>query len=214
MTKYLSCAETAKLMRQALKESFPDIKFGVKSKVYSGGASITVRWLDGPNDAQVDAVVDQFSGSYFDGMIDYKGSKYHKLDGEEISFGADFVFTVRDRSDAHIEKAIALVVAEYGAFNLPENPLVAFHNGDLIYVTPLGNADGEVHWSWQNLINKASAKHSDRLIVKESATLKRIQFSGDDGYGQGTVGRDGEGGNGAYKAMEQLREIQANQVQQ
>lgn len=41
-TKYLSCAETAKLIRQALKEAFPDMKFGVRSKTYSGGASIDV----------------------------------------------------------------------------------------------------------------------------------------------------------------------------
>lgn len=37
--KYLSCAETAKLLRQALKESFPGVKFSVRSSVYSGGAN-------------------------------------------------------------------------------------------------------------------------------------------------------------------------------
>ncbi|WP_338423309.1 LPD29 domain-containing protein, partial [Xylella fastidiosa] len=47
-TKYLTCAETAKLVRKALKESFPDIKFSVKSSNYSGGASIRVSWIDGP----------------------------------------------------------------------------------------------------------------------------------------------------------------------
>lgn len=36
---YQSCAETAKLLRQALKESFPGVKFSVRSSTYAGGAS-------------------------------------------------------------------------------------------------------------------------------------------------------------------------------
>ena len=41
-TRYLTCAETAKLVRKALKEAFPDVKFSVRSNVYSGGASLSV----------------------------------------------------------------------------------------------------------------------------------------------------------------------------
>ncbi len=44
MKNYLSCAETAKMIRQVLKESFPGVKFSVKSSTYSMGASITVRY--------------------------------------------------------------------------------------------------------------------------------------------------------------------------
>lgn len=44
--EYISCADTAKLIRQAIKEAFPGVKFSVRSSVYSGGASITVEWLD------------------------------------------------------------------------------------------------------------------------------------------------------------------------
>src|SRR5215831_17349144 len=71
-TKYLSCAETAKLIRGALKKAFPGVKFSVKSKTYSGGASITVGWTDGPSDKAVDSVVQVYSGAGFDGMIDLK----------------------------------------------------------------------------------------------------------------------------------------------
>ena len=42
MTKYFTCAETAKLIRQSLKEAFPGVKFSVRSSTYSGGASIDV----------------------------------------------------------------------------------------------------------------------------------------------------------------------------
>lgn len=69
-TQYLSCAETAKLIRAALKCAFPATKFSVKSKTYSGGASINVDWTDGPTDKMVSAVTEQFSGGHFDGSID------------------------------------------------------------------------------------------------------------------------------------------------
>lgn len=71
-TTYLSCAETAKLVRAALKRSFPGVKFSVRSSVYAGGASIDVNWTDGPCSKAVEPVATQFKGGNFDGMIDLK----------------------------------------------------------------------------------------------------------------------------------------------
>ena len=42
--RYLTCAETAKLIRKDLKKNFPKIKFSVMSNTYSMGASIRVNW--------------------------------------------------------------------------------------------------------------------------------------------------------------------------
>lgn len=70
MAEYLSCAETAKLIRAALKKAFPGIKFSVRSSVYSGGASINVRWTDGPAEKAVKAVAGGYCSGGFDGMID------------------------------------------------------------------------------------------------------------------------------------------------
>jgi hypothetical protein len=42
--KYLTTAETASLVRAALKDSFPGVKFSVRSHVYSGGSSIRVSY--------------------------------------------------------------------------------------------------------------------------------------------------------------------------
>lgn len=75
MTRYLSCAETAKLIRAQLKAKFPGVKFSVKSSVYAGGASIDVAWVDGPTGKMVDAIVKPFEGRGFDGMIDLAYSK-------------------------------------------------------------------------------------------------------------------------------------------
>jgi len=70
MSKYLSCAETAKLIRKALKKSFPGVKFSVRSSVYAGGASIDVGWTDGPSSKAVESVAGAYAGGGFDGMID------------------------------------------------------------------------------------------------------------------------------------------------
>lgn len=67
---YLSVADTAKLVRKALKEKFPGQKFSVRSSSYSGGASIDVGWIDGPTDKAVSAVTSAYTGKDFDGMID------------------------------------------------------------------------------------------------------------------------------------------------
>ena len=85
-TKYLSCAETAKLVRAALKKNFPGVKFSVRSSVYSGGASIDVSWVLGPTTKEVDAVAGQYESADFDGSIDMETRYDHWLmpDGSAI----------------------------------------------------------------------------------------------------------------------------------
>lgn len=101
--RYLTAAETAKLVRKHLRADFPGIKFSVRSKTYAGGASIDVRWTDGPLTRDVDAVLSLYNGATFDGMIDLKS--YHDSllmtdDGPQVvHFGADFVHSSRDVSD-------------------------------------------------------------------------------------------------------------------
>ncbi len=75
----LSCAETAKLVRAALKARFPRVKFSVTSKTYSMGASMNVTWTDGPTSKAVEAITTQYVGSDFDGSIDLKVASTHWL---------------------------------------------------------------------------------------------------------------------------------------
>lgn len=144
---YLSCADTAKLMRAALKDKFPGVKFSVRSHTYSGGASIDVGWTDGPTEKMVDAVVQAFAGSGFDGMTDYKYSvgswllpdgtaftrsveAHHGCEGETIeaeadgsipvSFGADFVFCRREMTPAAIDRAVKSYAHRYPGDDLAE----------------------------------------------------------------------------------------------
>jgi len=144
--KSLTCAETAKLVRAALKEAFPGQKFSVRSHTYAGGASIDVRWIDGPTQGDVDPVVKQFEGATFDAMIDLKSYKDSTLianpDGtyEDVSYGADWVQTHREYSEAVEEAAKLEIVAIAGAslpfdYNGRYDVAVDRETGDLIACT-------------------------------------------------------------------------------
>jgi len=176
-TQYLSCAETAKLVRAALKESFPGVKFSVKSSVYSGGASINIRYENGPTYKQVKEVASMFEGAYFDGMTDYKGSNYGSLDGNEVRFGADFIFVNRKFTKAFLEGAVEAACKYYG-YAMP-----AITEGyDSAYI--VDRLDFET-----NRQIMAKVEEISLCDTKESATLARAGFLGDDGYGWNAVGR-------------------------
>jgi len=105
---YYSTTETAELVRTQLKEAFPGVKFGVRSKKYSGGSSIRVSWIDGPTPKEVNEVVSYFEGAVFDGMIDLK-SYVTKVseNGVPVRFGADYVFTDRSYSVEFLSNILA-----------------------------------------------------------------------------------------------------------
>ena len=75
--EYISCADTAKLVRKELKTRWPETKFSVRSKTYSMGASIDISWLDGPREPEVSPTAKRFEGADFDGMIDLKTNRSH-----------------------------------------------------------------------------------------------------------------------------------------
>lgn len=103
---HLSVTATATLVRKALREAFPDFTFSVRSKSYSGGASINVRWTDGPRVSDVEAITNVFQGASFDSQSDYKGLRIHAINDQHVSFGADWIFCEREYSEAFLEKAM------------------------------------------------------------------------------------------------------------
>lgn len=108
--RYISVVDTAKLLRSALRQRFPGVKFSVRSSKYSGGASIRVHWTDGPTETEVRELTDLYTGASFDGMQDLKS--YHDSilvdeDGtpELVHFGADYIFENREVSDEFLAVA-------------------------------------------------------------------------------------------------------------
>lgn len=184
-TQYMSCADTAKMIRQALKEAFPDVKFSVRSKTYSGGASIDVSWTDGPNTNQVEAIAKTFSGGYFDGMTDYKGCTYSMLEGQVVRFGADFVFCNRRFSDASIQRAIdrfyTKFVGNFNQYGLSKPTVEQFNKGEL-WSTQIFWQGVPYNENVQSGINAMLYKASDRLKVESSKTAGRVIYLGNDGY--------------------------------
>lgn len=178
-TKYFTCAETAKMVRTALKEAFPDIKFSVRSSVYRGGASIRVGYIDGPNANQVEAVAKVFEGAYFDGMQDYKGSCYSMVDGVSVKFGADFIFVEREYSQALINKACAAVQRRYPgnvkALGIETLDFQTLGDNSRKMFFDVGNDDlGQV-------VYRVCRKITDRMKVY-SATAAKVIYMGNDGY--------------------------------
>lgn len=74
-TRYVSATETAKLIRRRLRALWPDVKFSVRTDKYAGGASVDVKWTDGPTADDVDEILRPYAGAGFDGMIDMQ---YHR----------------------------------------------------------------------------------------------------------------------------------------
>lgn len=184
--KYISTTDTAKLIRKSLKEAFVGVRFSVISDKYSGGSSIRIRWIDGPTTEQVDEIVGRFEGSYFDGSIDYKGSRFAMMGGEQVHFSADFVFTTREHSDEAIVDAVTSLVTEYpgnyrefsekhGAFSIEDFKRGDYWNKFLI------EGGSFTENSMQAMVNKAFAKRS-YCETRDSRTAGAIFFTHDDGY--------------------------------
>jgi hypothetical protein len=183
--QYITCVQTAKLIRAALKESFPTVKFSVTSSQYAGGASISIRYINGPTADQVNQVVKVFEGSYFDGMQDYKGQNYANLDGEEVKFGADYVFVNRSYSADFLEGVAKKVAQDYGIdFNLVTIKTTQY-SGSYIDCPATLTAGGRY---FNQMVNIAMSEIS-LADPFPSKTLARVYSMGDDGYGYGCVGR-------------------------
>lgn len=192
MKQYLSCAETAVMIRSVLKESFPGVKFSVRSSVYSGGASININYQDGPNVDAVKSAVLIFEASYFDGSIDYKGLNFTAIDGQEIRFGADFVFVNRKVSDemyaAALDALYEKFAGNFASDPLPRVTVADVKNGASLSREIPGMSNG-LYGGFNRRLDEVVKEMAADYQVQPSATLARISSLGDDGYGQGCVGR-------------------------
>lgn len=192
MTKHITPTETAKLIRKALKESFPGVKFSVKTNKYSGGSSIDVSWIDGPNTKQVEEITNKFNGAYFCGMTDYKGYNSYMMSGESVSFGADYIFTNRTYSDNMVKNAINATFAKYKdnyeSADIKKPTVEQWRSGALWNVIdPLRHSFGGQ--SVQSDIAENLTKRSKFVTREKSKTADSIVFTGDDGYGYNAKGK-------------------------
>ncbi len=86
----------AQNIRRELAKAFPGHKFSVTSEIFSGGDSIDVRWVDGPNSKQVKRIIAKYNDHVTDETGDYRdptNEVFNKLYG-----GAKYVMEARSMS--------------------------------------------------------------------------------------------------------------------
>lgn len=92
-----------KNIRIELKRAFPNITFSIKSKSFSMGNDINVRWTDGPTTKEVDKIIQKYQEGSFDGMQDLY--EYAHEPWTEIFGGVKYVMASRSYSAGASEKA-------------------------------------------------------------------------------------------------------------
>lgn len=97
--KYAGGAAVAKNIRKDLKRNFLGHKFSVKSDYHR----VLIEWVDGPTIEAVDAIMDKYQA----------GNKYSPFN--EVFGGVDRVSTVRQFSDAAIQKTIDSLTTIYSS---------------------------------------------------------------------------------------------------
>lgn len=112
--KYITAAETNKLIRAQLSKLYPSTTFRVH--LTSGGNSARVEWWDGPTMAEVKAITGHFEGATFDGMEDLESSVTgtHPDTGESVHFGTKYINEERRYSLAFLTNIAQQVCNERG----------------------------------------------------------------------------------------------------
>src|SRR3954454_14776835 len=167
--RYVDTAEQAKLMRAVLRESFPGVKFSVRTDRYSMGSSVRVSWTGGPTEKAVSTIANQLDGTYFDGGIDYRGSVHHTLDGEPVSFGGSV-----SCSRHHSDEQTAAFRGRWERLSVHRRARLLEDHGLSGHYRPEDNDAGcPILCGWDFYGKPA----------QESATLARIACTGSDAYG-------------------------------
>lgn len=113
MATLSSHAAAAKEIRKVLKEKFPMVKFWVKSECYSGGDSVSVKWIDGPIYDDVKAIVEDYQEGHFDGMTDMYDDSNRRADIPQVKY----VLVSREISEAAITNMVDTIAKKFGIVN-------------------------------------------------------------------------------------------------
>lgn len=157
-TTRISPADTAKLLRVALKKNFPGTTFSVRTKTYAGGASIDVSYTDGAAYDEVEAVAQKFAGASFDGMQDLMEYHTSTHEGQDVRFGANFVFVNRNLSIGFLT-----AVVKEANYLLEDFEVIEDSTGASLQF------DGEFNESWTEFL---SIRHN----IMQSARSKNADF--------------------------------------
>lgn len=124
----LGCVLAAKNIRRELEKTFSGVKFSVRSKGYSGGNHVDVRWIDGPTIEAVKSITNKYEEGHFDGMTDSYNYDRRNV-WTEVFGGTKYLHTSRSYSDTHIQKALD----EMGEIDGKEYTIDNYKSGSMEY---------------------------------------------------------------------------------
>ncbi len=151
--KYDSLTKGGKNLRRELKDAFPETKFSVRSRSYSGGDSIDINWTDGPTTEVVEKISGKYQQGNFNGMEDiYEYSNSNVW--PDVFGGAKYVMTNRSYSNEAYLQAVAEVEKEWSI-----KLKVSYTSFNSAYISNeddknVDDASNARYWSGSQLVNR------------------------------------------------------------
>ena len=163
-----SLQAAAKNIRIELSRAFPGIKFSVKSSRFSMGDSISIRWIDGPNDDQVEAISCKYQGGYFNSLDDIY--EYSRGAWKDAFGSGKYVSCNRDNSDKAIDSAIRSVFMKrwVGLEDMAPPSADEYRSGALMRVNPSGN-----NYDLQSMIYQVMCKRC--WAISKAPKVKELE---------------------------------------
>lgn len=159
MTRTLNASEAGRLLKAALKATYPGVQFAVRRGRGTGAGWLHVAWIDGPrSQAAVQDIADRYTGRRFDGMTDGYESLPPRLvafdDGlpTEVKFRVDGVNVYRQMGP----DGIAAVAAEVRRVRPAVDPY-----------DPVGRLSGA-------LLDAEATEHLTRGVYTTSASVRDV----------------------------------------
>lgn len=163
-------------LRKELRAAFPDVKFSIRYKTFSGGDEIRVSYIDGPKSDAVKAIASRYtydsSGSNI--MTDYYD--YQPTEFTQKYGGAKFVFIDREMSEEtrkqYIAKAIELLPELANGNNVCRDDL--FKPGCICRSVELFEASRGLYWVnaeslARNMFNAVDIRPKDTKPAKATS---------------------------------------------
>lgn len=150
-------AETIKLIKATLKQSFPGVAFSVKAR----GDSVTVSWQDGPAIDKVNWETSIFVGQIFDDMRDLSETHRTVYKGQLSHFQLKYIFTNRTYSAGLTRHTVADLCQKWGIDQIPN----VDDNGQIESTGQMVGTYLLEHFIWREM-NKTSFD-ANGIAVKE-----------------------------------------------
>jgi hypothetical protein len=142
----ISAVDTAKLVRKALKAAFPDCKFWVRTDPgLTWFPSLSVYWVDGPNDAEVKAVIGRYEGATFDSITDSWETVYDTDEnGNRVQYRIRYASLNRHYSPEAMAEIVATVRQKWNMEQDIEIKVDTAHFAKGVQIATLGAYTGHV----------------------------------------------------------------------